>query len=245
MMRCPSLGLIAILLLGAPAQAKDVLPPAPARYFNDYADVVTPAQADNFNQTLTAFEQQSSNQVVVAVFPNLPDGEVLEDYTVRVAQAWRAGQKKLSNGVVLLVFVRDHKMRIEVGYGLEGALPDVLGKRILDNEVTPYFKQGNYAAGLGAGIDAICKATRGEYKGTAPPANQSFSTVFGSTPIPCLLFVLVFFAFIIVTIIRQGVRGVIYTSGGMSRSGSWGSFGGGSFSGGGGSFGGGGASGSW
>jgi uncharacterized protein len=257
MMRCPGLGLIAILLLGAPAQAKDVLPPTPARYFNDYAGVVTPPQANDFHQTLEVFEQQSSNQVRVVVFPALPEGEILEDYTARTFQAWGVGQKKLSNGVVLFVFVRDHKMRIEVGYGLEGALPDVLCKRILDNEITPHFKRGDYAAGLGAGIDAICKATRGEYKGAMPPVNPSFSTTHGSAPIPCLVFVGFFFVFIIVMIIRQGVRGVVFTSGGMSRHSSWGSFGGGSGGGwssggggegsfgGGGSCGGGGASGSW
>ena len=116
--------------------------------------------------SLEDFERQTSNQVLVAIYRTLDTESSMEDFTQRVAESWRVGQKLHNNGAVLFVFTQPHKMRIEVGYGLEGALPDVLAKQIIDNEIAPSFKAGNYDAGLTSGVNAIMQATRGEYKGT-------------------------------------------------------------------------------
>ena len=89
----------------------------------------------------------------------------IEDYTVRVAQSWKAGQKDKDNGAVLFVFIQDHKMYLQVGYGLEGALPDAMAKRIIEDEIKPHFRQGDFDGGMTAAVDAMIAATRGEYKG--------------------------------------------------------------------------------
>ena len=149
-----------------PALAAEVIPPAPAQYFNDYAHVVSPAVAGQLNQTLEDFERQSSEQIVVAVFPTMQSDSSIEDYTVRVARAWKVGQKTQNNGAVLFVFVQDHKMFLQVGYGLEGVLPDALCKRIIDEQIAPHFKAGDFDGGLVAGVQSIIAATKGEYQGT-------------------------------------------------------------------------------
>ena len=148
------------------ALAAEVIPPAPAHYFNDYAGVTSPATAARLNQTLEDFEKQSSCQIVVAIYPKMQTDSAMEDYTVRIIRAWGVGQKDKNNGAVLFVFVQDHKIRIENGYGVEGALPDALCKRIEDDEIAPRFKQGDYDGGLSAGVTAMIAAEKGEYKGT-------------------------------------------------------------------------------
>ena len=252
--------LAASVLVAAAAVARaQSPPPAPAHYFNDYAGVVAPDVAARLDQKLKAFDDQTSSQIVVAVFPELPSPS-LEDFTVRAAQAWRVGRSKLSNGAVLFVFVKDRKMRIETGYGLEGALPDATAHRIIDERITPAFRNNDYAGGLEAGIDAIMAATRGEYTASPAPARGSGqSGGFGSS-----FFLVLFVLFIVIAMSRSGRRGRTYGRRGYGGGGPWwwggggfggGGFGGGSsgggwgggggFSGGGGSFGGGGASGSW
>ena len=148
------------------AWGAEVIPPAPARYFNDYANAVPPATAAQLNQKLEDFERSTSSQILVAIFPKMQSDSSIEDYTVRVAQSWRVGQKAKNNGAVLFVFMQDHKMYLQVGYGLEGAMPDALCKRIIANEITPRFKAGDYGGGLSAGVTAILAAAKGEYKGT-------------------------------------------------------------------------------
>src|SRR5438128_5251396 len=113
-------------LLGTVAAPAEVIPPIPRAYFNDYAQVVSPAVATELNQQLEQFERKTSIQILVAVFPKMQSDSSIEDYTVRVAQAWGVGQKDKSNGAALFVFIQDHKMYLQVGYGLEGALPDAL-----------------------------------------------------------------------------------------------------------------------
>jgi uncharacterized protein len=165
----------AVVVLAALGASAETLPPAPARYFNDYAALVPPADAERLNAKLAAFDEQSSNQVVVAIFPELPSPS-LEDFTVRTAHAWKAGRGKLDNGVVLFVFVKDRKVRLEVGYGLEGALPDAVAKRIIEEQITPAFRANQPARGLEAGIDAIIAVTRGEYKAEARPQRRPTGT---------------------------------------------------------------------
>ena len=145
----------ALLLMLSPLTAAEVIPPKPDRYFNDYAGVVPKAAADRFNEQLAQFERETSDQVVVAVFPKMQSDSDVADYTQRVAQAWGVGQKGQRNGVVVLVFIADRKMSIQVGYGLEGALPDITAYDIRANHIQPYFRNGDYEGGLATGIDLI------------------------------------------------------------------------------------------
>jgi uncharacterized protein len=255
-----------VLFTGAARARGEQLPPAPAAYFNDYAGIVSGDDAKRLDAKLRRFAAETSTQVVVAVFKRLP-APSLEDFTLHVAEKWRVGRKDWDNGAVLFVFVDDRKMRIETGYGLEGALPDQLAARILDNEVRPRFRAGDWASGLEAGIDGIIAATRGEYK--APPKPVAS----GGVPLVAVLVILVIafvFVGLMVWLASQGARhlpaGRTYDRRGPRRDGSswgggsWGGggwsgggggigggglSGGGGFSGGGGSFGGGGASSSW
>ena len=157
-------------LLPTLAMAAEVMPPKPDAYFNDYAHVASSATATELNQKLEQFERDTSSQILVAVYPKMESDSSIEDYTVRVAQSWGIGQKGKDNGAVLFVFVQDHKMYIQVGYGLEGALPDGLAKQIIENELKPHFRDGDFDGGLRAGVSAILQATKGEYKGTGRTA---------------------------------------------------------------------------
>src|ERR1043165_1196488 len=154
------------------AHAAEVIPPKPDRYFNDYANVVSSDAAHRFHEQLAQFERETSDQVVVAVFPKMQSDSDIADYTQRLAQAWGVGQKQRRNGVVLFVFVQDRKMYIQVGYGLEGALPDARCKRIIEDDIKPYFKAGDYNGGLAAGVGAILASVKGEYKGTGRTHQQ-------------------------------------------------------------------------
>jgi uncharacterized protein len=243
-----------VALLPTLAMATEVMPPKPDNYFNDYAHVVSPATATELDQKLQQFERDTSSQIVVAVYPKMQSDSSIEDYTVRVAQSWGVGQKGKDNGAVLFVFVQDHKMYIQVGYGLEGALPDALAKQIIENEIKPSFRNGDFDSGLRAGVTAILQATKGEYKGTGSLATNH--------P-PGRIWFIILFIVIVAVILSRISGGTVYTRGGrMGSSGGFGGIwfwggggggfsggggggGGGGFSGGGGSFGGGGAGGSW
>jgi len=247
----------AVLVLGAAnLGAAEKIPPKPAGYFNDYANVVPKEKALALNEKLAQFERDTSNQIVVAVFPKMESDSSVEDYAQRVAESWGVGQKGQRNGVVMLVFVQDRKISIQVGYGLEGALPDVTAFDIRSRHITPHFRSGDYAGGLDEGIDLILKAIRGEYKGDGTTAREKSRKPESSGWGPLGFIIMLI---IILTIIRLGRRrgGFGYTGlGGPFISSGWGSGGGWSggsssgggfsgFSGGGGSFGGGGSSGSW
>jgi uncharacterized protein len=248
--------IVLLALLGLTALAAEVIPPPPAQYFNDYAGVISPATAAQLNQRLEQFERDASSQIVVAIFSKMQSDSSIEDYTVRVAQSWKVGQKDKNNGAVLFVFTQDHKMFLQVGYGLEGALPDALCKRIIEDEIKPHFKAGDFNGGVTAGVSAILAATKGEYKGTGQTVAERHG---GSTTekgpyaalVPVFIFMFFFLAFALFGVFgRRG--GFVYTGVGRNGGGwSGGGFsgfsggGGGGFSGGGGSFGGGGAGGSW
>jgi uncharacterized protein len=227
--------------------AAEVIPPSPAQYFNDYAQVVAPATGLQLNQTLEAFERQSSEQIVVAVFPKMQSDSSIEDYTIRVFRTWAVGQKAKNNGAALFVFIQDHKIFLQVGYGLEGALPDALCKQIIDEQISPRFKTGDFDGGLTAGVQSIIAAAKGEYKGNgATVADSRTEPGSGSSFIGIGFIVLI----IIFAIFSRGsgmfLPWLLLAGSGPSRGwGGGGSSGGGGFSGGGGSGGGGGAGGSW
>ena len=241
----------ALLLLAPGAWAADTLPPPPQAYFNDYASLVSTRTAQALDQKLRDFDARTSNQVLVVLFPELPSAS-LEDFTIRTAQSWRVGQKKLDNGVILFVFVKDRKLRMEVGYGLEGALPDALAARIIADTIAPAFKKGAYDQGLTDGVAAIMAATQGEYQ--APRGRRATSTRTSGGGIVVGIVALMLLNFVVSRLFprRRVLRrsGAFWWGGGSGRGGGgggWGgrSSGGGGFSGGGGSFGGGGASGNW
>ena len=232
------------------AGAAEQLPPVPPRHFNDYAKAVSGETADRLNQKLEQFERDSSSQILVAIFSRLPPNAALEDYTLRVAEAWKPGLKTKDNGAILFVFPNDRRMRIEVGYGLEGVLPDSIAKRIIEDEIRPQLAAGNFDAGMTAGVNALLQAARGEYQGTGRTAKENRK---GLKRGPSGVFIFIFLVFMMMMISRR--RGTLYNGlgrtywGGGGWGGGWSGGGGssssGGLSGGGGGFGGGGASGSW
>lgn len=231
-----------------------MIPPKPAAYFNDYAGVVSKSAALRFNEQLAQFERETSNQIVVAVFPKMQSDSDVADYGQRIAQSWGVGTKERRNGVALLVFIADRKMSIQVGYGLEGALLDITAYDIREYHINPHFRTGDYEGGLGEGIDLIGKAIRGEYKGEGTTVRQRQTS--RNAGKGGFVF-LIIFVIVMILISRAGRRrGYRYSSRGGpfiggwlgGSGGGWSSGGGGGFSGfsgGGGSFGGGGSSGSW
>ncbi|HMG94227.1 MAG TPA: TPM domain-containing protein, partial [Chryseolinea sp.] len=129
---------------------------------HDDAKVLSQQTADLLENRLRAFEDSTSNQISILIVKSL-DGESVEEYSLRVAEKWKLGREAKDNGALLLISVDDHKMRIEVGYGLEGVLTDALCSRIIRNEIAPHFRKDDYDGGVTAGIDAIVKGIGGEY----------------------------------------------------------------------------------
>jgi uncharacterized protein len=231
------------------------LPPAPSQYVTDTTGDIPAPLVAQLIQRLAAFERQTSNQIVAVVAPSLPSGTTLEDYAQSLYHAWKIGSKKNSTGVLILVFVQDRKIRIQSGYGLEGALPDALCNRIIRETMAPAFLAGNYAAGLSAGINAVMQATKGEYKGTGHTNSKSTLKDFLFSPLGFFLFVFVLLMIVSRSRRDLGPGGVNpgaaaatgFFIGGLGGWGGGGSGGGdsGGFSGGGGDSGGGGSSGGW
>ena len=219
-------------------------PERPAGRVTDLSRTLAANEIAALEQKLESFERGTTNQVVVLLIPSL-EGDSLEDYSIRLAEKWKIGRKGRNNGAILLIVKNDHKLRIEVGYGLEGALPDALAGTIIRDEIAPRLRAGQFYKGVDAGISAIMAATRGEYKGEKGRARES-------VPWGAILVVVVI-AGIFLIITTTGPRRHYHsgssrgwTTGGgfFGGGGSWGGSGGG-FSGGGGDFGGGGSSGSW
>jgi len=251
------LGILVLFAGIAFTHAAETIPPRPDRYFNDYAGVVSSGAAQRFNEQLAQFERQTSNQIVVAIWRKMPSQSSIEDFTQRAFQAWQLGQKGRNNGVVFFVFIDDHRMRIQPGYGLEGALPDITCNEIIRDAVAPRFRANDFEGGISGGIDLIFKAISGEYKGSGKTVRER-GTSQNSSPAGLLVF---FFLILMILLAMRASRrfgGYRYTGvggpfvsgnwgGGGWSSGGWSSGGGGfsGFSGGGGSSGGGGASGSW
>jgi uncharacterized protein len=249
---------ILLLALASHAFAAETIPPSPPRYLNDDAHVLTPTVAEALNSKLADFERQTSNQIVVAIYPHMQSDSDMADYTTRVFHAWKVGQKDKNNGVVLFIFSQDHKLQIITGYGLEGALPDATCKQIIDEEITPRFKDGDFDTGVLEGVNAIIAATRGEYHGTGHIASQHHGL---SDFWIDVIIAAVFFVFVLIVVVRAGagsgwhLSGISFGSSSSSRSSSSSgssssdsssdSDSGSDFSGGGGDTGGGGAGGSW
>ena len=211
-------------------------------FANDLTGTLSQEQISAINTKLEAYSDSTSNQVVFLMVETL-EGYPLEDYSYDVAKENQIGTRKNNNGVLLLVVKSDHKLRIEVGYGLEGALPDALSSSIIRNVIKPYFLRDDFYSGVNAGLDAIFAAIAGEYK-----AENQRDKGRHAAPIFTIIGIIFFILMSFFRGRRGGRGGFLYYGGGWGGSGGgFGGFGGGGggFSGGGGSFGGGGSSGSW
>lgn len=228
--------------------------PNPPRLVNDLANQLDAGQEAQLEQKLVAYNDSTSSQIVIVTVPTLGDYPIA-DYAFKLGTEWGVGQKGKNNGIVLLWAPTERKVFIATGYGLEGAIPDAIAKRIVSQVITPQFKNGQFYQGLSDGVDAIFKYATGEYK--ADPEEDDGGNSFP----PLFIFIIVFIIILIIMFRNRnngGGRGgyrnfggpVIwpYTthSGSGSFSGNWGGGDGGGFGGfGGGSFGGGGAGGDY
>lgn len=192
--------MILLMLCGLvpPVLALDV--PAYHGYVNDYAGMLSPETEKSLNQALQSFDGTDSTQIAVLTINSLT-GDSLEEFSIRVADSWKIGHKGRDNGALLLIAKEDRKIRIEVGRGLEGVMTDLASGRIIDNIISPHFKEGNFDQGITAGVDAMIKVTRGEY--TAETLARR-SRKGGQDP--PLLFKLIFFLLIITAFLGRASK---------------------------------------
>jgi uncharacterized protein len=260
---------VAITSITLRANAFEV-PPLEGRV-NDRAALLSPATVQKLTARLAAHDQATGVEFAILTVDSL-GGVPIEDYGIRVVESWKLGKKGKDNGVLLLVAKNDRKMRIEVGYGLEGSLPDIEAGRIVREVMAPRFRRGDYDGGIAQAAESIIGKTGGQPQAVASDdeprqALNERSTRQKTVSAPTgilgtifsILFGLIKFAFIIIIIIlfilfnifggggrgRRGGGGIFFSSGGGGFGGGGGGDFGGGFSGGGGSFGGGGASGDW
>ena len=237
------------LFLANLASAQKPIPELWGQRVHDDAHVLKQETIHALELKLQAFEDSTSNQIAILTTSSL-EGEVLEEYSLKVAETWKLGKKEKDNGVLLLIVVDDRKMRIEVGHGLEGVLTDAHSSRIIRNELTPNFRKSDYDTGITAAIDAIIKSIGGEY--SAEDGDDGMSTT--NILLMVAIFLICVFAIGHAFYKEFTEKSIGSSSGGSksspSRHDSFSSTGSSSssrssFSGGGGSFGGGGSSGSW
>lgn len=243
---------ILIIFLFVLPGAVDAQVPIPERWgdsrVHDEGNVLSTSFADALDHRLKLYEDSTSNQIAILIIPTL-NGVPIEDYTLRVAEQWKFGTGDKDNGVLLFIAKNDRKIRIEVGEGLEGVLPDAVCNQIIRNEIAPNFRQENYEAGISAAVTAMIQAIGGEYVADENPAARRKGR--GGSLWGTLIIMIII---IIISRIGGGGRGNYrrggwssgtgWYGGGFSGRGGGGGFGGG-FSGGGGGFSGGGSSGSW
>lgn len=244
---------LVLLVFSLSTQANYPPVPEPFRYVSDYTRTLTAQEQQTLEQALSDYGRKTSSQIAVVLIPST-NGEEIALYSTNLYNRWGIGREKLNNGVLLLVAKEDRKLFITTGYGLEGALPDAIASSIIRNDITPYFKQGQYAQGIAKGLSSIIAATQGEY---APLNETEENTELSGLEIFLAI------AFIILFLFIQNMRGYAYISSSQSdriirtttnigRSGGFGGSSNGGFSGGssgggfgGGRSGGGGAGGSW
>lgn len=256
------LSLFFMLLLRAGAQD---FPATPNRLVNDYTNTLNSTQVQELERKLLAFEDSTSIQIAVVVMNTIGDYDIA-DYAVRLGQKWGVGNKKYNNGILLLVALGDRAVTIQTGYGIEGAVPDAIAYRIIENEIKPAFRQRDYYAGIDRATSALISYTKGEYR--SDPSDRTQGQPSGGGILKIIIFVVIV---IIVLAARKGggggngggrviggrgandliwwtlLNGMLGGGGrGGSSGGDFGGGGGGGFGGfGGGGFGGGGASGRW
>lgn len=237
--------------------------PNPPRLVNDFTNTLTPDQVSTLERKLVAYDDSTSNQIAIVIIKSTGDYDVA-DYAVTLGREWGIGNKKTNNGVLLLIAKDDRKLFIAPGYGLEGAIPDITAKSIIDNEIKPNFRENDYYGGLDLGTTALMRAAAGEYKAPAGYGSRGRGRSGGGGGSILGVIIVLVIVFMLIgrggggrgggMMSRRGYRGwggpVIFPTGGGLFGGGGGGFGGGSSGGGfggfgGGSFGGGGAGGNW
>ena len=181
------IGLLLLLVLPCATFALDI--PKLQSRVTDLAGLLTPEQIAALETKLKDLEQTDSTQIAVLLIPSL-EGESLEDYSVRVATAWRLGQKGRDNGALLIVALKERKVRIEVGYGLEPTLTDALSRRIIQAELVPRFRENDYYGGIDAATTAMIKVVRGVYQAPSGGASSSSRPTSGWRSFDFLIFLL-------------------------------------------------------
>ncbi|MEK7703529.1 MAG: TPM domain-containing protein [Myxococcota bacterium] len=241
---------LAAAWVSAPGSARALEVPRLVGHVNDQAGVLAPADRTALESKLADYERTTGHQVALLIVPALED-DPIENFSMRVVESWKLGGAKFDDGVLMVVALAERQVRIEVGYGLEGAVPDALAAQIIRDVVVPAFGRQDFAGGIDAGMGLLMRAASGEQVHVPKVKRRG-----GFDPLHLVLV----FLFIGLPLLRnvtrggrRGVRGSMASGlltgmllGGMSsRGGRGGSFGGGGFSGGGGRFGGGGATGGW
>ncbi len=180
--------LVLLVFTLCPAAALEV--PKLQGRVNDLAGLISRGTEAELERRMAELESSDSTQLVILTITSL-EGEVLEEYSIRVAEEWGIGQEGYDNGALLLVSKNDRAVRLEVGYGLEGSLTDLLAGRIIDNEILPNFSAGRFDAGFLKGIEAVTAAVKGEYKAEAKPSSRAGSLRSGRSLMPFLIIFIV------------------------------------------------------
>ena len=253
--------LVLLWLLAAAGAGAQTTPPRPnpPRLVNDLAGLMQAGEADALEQKLVAYNDSTSSQIAVVTVPTL-EGDDVANYAQRLYESWGIGRKGKNNGILILVAQQEHLARIQTGYGLEGAVPDAIAKRIISNTLVPAFKQNKYYAGLDRATDQLISLAKGEYQADPEDAQPQRSRDSSGSGIPFWLIIAVL-VFVFIMLRNRGGGGgrgnrgfgggfippIIFGGGGFGGGGGgFGGGGGGGFGGfGGGGSGGGGASGSW
>jgi len=246
--------IILFFLISPLVTAQDFLPSEPTGFVNDYADMLDTSEEQALDQKLSAYRDTTTNAFVIATIESLEEYPI-EEIATKLFNSWDIQYETQNNGVLILIAEQDRQMRIEVGYGLEGAIPDIMAGRIVDDVLTPNFRQGDFYGGLNRATDILIDLAAGEFSGDLRADNSGDS----GWPIDpsTVIFIIIILFFLISRGGGRGGRrrrslgpgGVIFWGGGFGGSGGGGLSGGGGFGGfgGGGGFssGGGGASGGW
>ncbi len=208
--------LVLVLLIGE-LYGEPKFPPLNNSRIIDEAALFDSSQKSILEHKLAAYEHNSSNQIVIVTLKSL-DGYDISDYGYQLGRHWGIGQAKKNNGVLLIIAPNERKVRIEVGYGLEGALNDATANTIIQKDILPFFKTGNYYEGTSKGIDSIIKVTKGEYTQESDETTRDNSTFEFLMPILFLLIIIsnIFFkkggtgkSQIIPALVSSGIAGII------------------------------------
>jgi len=178
--------------------------PALTARVTDLADLLPPAREQALEAKLARFERETSHQLAVLIVPTL-EGEAIESFSMRAAEKWQLGQHGLDNGMLLVVSSQDRQARVEVGYGLEGVVPDVVAKRVLEDVLFPRLRAGDFAGGLDAATDALMQAARGEVIPAERRPSAQLRARGEVDPLPTVFFVALLASFL-ATPFRRGAR---------------------------------------
>lgn len=185
----------------AQSETNDGLPPIPEvkGFVNDYAGLLSASQKRSLENSLRALEKEKGAQLVLLIVPTTGN-YAIEQFGIETAEKWKIGRKGVDDGVIFIVAVNDHRMRIEVGYGLEGAIPDALAKQIITTVVTPHFRSGDMYGGINAGVEALSSLIRGEPLPEVKEVSPQSSISFKSFPV-------IFIALFIISMILRAIFG--------------------------------------